>query len=192
GLACVVLVLRLVDLLHRPGRPRLGRLRQRRQDIRGLVEPAALLLRRREHVPDRSPEAERAVADGQDRVGHAAAVVDPRLTHRHGPGSRGHLPFAVVTVAYHQPVPALVALVRMLLDVSSDLDLQRCGEHLPRAVAYDLIQQRATRQPGVAAGADLTGAIGYRGHEAFLPEPARQRRLLINTVCLADHPRGGT
>lgn len=44
-------------------------------------------------------------------------------------------------IAHHQPVPILVAQVRELVDVRGDLGLQRRGQHRPRAIPDDLINQ---------------------------------------------------
>ena len=50
------------------------RFRQRGQHIRRFAEPAALLPGRREHLARRAPEPERAVAGGEHRGGHSAAL----------------------------------------------------------------------------------------------------------------------
>src|SRR5215203_6191524 len=63
------------------------------------------------------------------------------------------------------------------IDVGRDLSLQRRRQHLPGAVANNLIQNRA-RHIG------LGRLLNYLEHWAYLPEPARQRRLLIRTTGL--------
>ena len=50
----------------------MSRFRQRTENIRDLVEPAALLPRGGEHLAQRAPEPQRAVPDRQDRSRQAA------------------------------------------------------------------------------------------------------------------------
>src|SRR6185437_9369865 len=57
-----------------------------------------------------------------------------------GPGE--DLPFAAAAVADDQPMPVLVQLVSVPLDVRGDLGLQRRRQHPLRAVADKFIQQR--------------------------------------------------
>ena len=73
-----------------------------------------------------------------------ALVVDPRSFHRHGARRGQHGPLIVVAVADHQPIPALVDLTGMGIDVGGDLGQQRGREHLPGTVANDSIEQRPT------------------------------------------------
>src|SRR4051794_20641939 len=74
------------------------RLRKRGKDISLLVEPTTLLLRLREDLAQRFPEAQRAVADREDRGAHTAAEavaqqVGPRLVRLAEPvGQRDELP----------------------------------------------------------------------------------------------------
>jgi len=46
-----------------------------------------------------------------------------------------------VAVAHDQPVAVLIEMVGMGIDIGGDLGLQRRREHLPRAIAHDLIEQ---------------------------------------------------
>src|SRR5262249_27182770 len=64
-------VLGVVAFLHRRLCARMRRLRKRSKGIRLLVEPTTLLLRLREDVAQRFPEAQRAVADREDRGARA-------------------------------------------------------------------------------------------------------------------------
>ena len=67
-----------------------------------------------------------------------ALVVDPRGFHRHRTRGGQHLAFAVITIAYHQPIPVLVDLAGMSIDIGGHLGPQRRCEHCPCAVAHDL------------------------------------------------------
>ncbi len=93
--------------------------------------------------------------------------------HRDRTGRRGHLPLGVMTVADHQPTAIGVDLPSMGLDMGGDLGLQRGRQHLPGTITDNLIQQRRA------------GLVGLRtswttvSMRAYLSEPARQRRLLI-------------
>ena len=78
-------------------------------------------------------------------IGVDALVVDPRRGHRHRPRRGQHLPLMVIAVAHHQPATVLVDLVGVGVDIGGDLGLQRRRQHLPGAVADDLIQQRPRR-----------------------------------------------
>ncbi len=78
GLGRTLLVLGVVDLLDRALGRGLGRLRQRVEDVRGLVDPAPLTAGLGEHLVQRVPEAECPVADGQDRAPHAPAGTVPQ------------------------------------------------------------------------------------------------------------------
>jgi hypothetical protein len=72
------------------------------------------------------------------------ATVDPRRGHRHRAGSGQHLTLAVVAIAHHQTPSILIELISELLHIGGDLSLQSRREHLPHAVASDLIKQRST------------------------------------------------
>jgi len=50
----------------------------------------------------------------------------------------------VEAVADHQPVPVLIDLVLVCLDVGGNLGQKRRREHLPRTVAGELVEQRPT------------------------------------------------
>jgi len=93
-------------------------------------------------------------------------VVDPRRPHRHRPRRGQHLAGAVVAVAYHQPIPILVDLTQVGVDVGGNLGLQRRCEHCPCTVTHDLVEQRPAR------GAVLVGCIGvvdYLEHGRTFP-----------------------
>jgi hypothetical protein len=55
----------------------------------------------------------------------------------------------VVAIADHQSTPVVVDLVGELLHIRRHLGLQRRGQHLPRTVTHDLVDQRP--EPGCAA-----------------------------------------
>src|SRR5258705_12633518 len=55
----------------------------------------------------------------------------------------------VVAIADHQSTTVLVDLVGELLHIRRHLGLQRRGQHLPRTVTHDLVDQRP--EPGRAA-----------------------------------------
>ena len=94
-----------------------------------------------------------------------ALVVDPRCSHRHRTCCRGHFTFAMVAVAHDQPMTVLVELVSMCLDIGGNLGLQRRGQHLPRTVANDLIEQRGARRVVVGRGL----VVDYLEHERTFP-----------------------
>ena len=82
--AGVGLVFGVVDLRQSTFRGWVDRLRQRGEDVADLVPPAPLLGGGGEHVADRLPEPERAVADREHRRLHAATLavaqqISPRL-----------------------------------------------------------------------------------------------------------------
>ena len=64
-------------------------------------------------------------------VGVDTLVVDPGRPNRHRTRGRQHLTLAVEAVAYHQPIPVLVDLASMGIDIGGDLGLQRRREHRP-------------------------------------------------------------
>ncbi|BCI81510.1 hypothetical protein MTY66_54210 [Mycolicibacterium sp. TY66] len=72
-------------------------------------------------------------------------VIDPRRGHTHRARRGEHLALAVIAIAHHQPVPVLIKLTGMSLDVGGDLSPQRCGQHLAGTVADNLIEQRPRR-----------------------------------------------
>ena len=78
-----------------------------------------------------------------------ALVVDPRLTDLHRTRRRGHLPRLMEAVADHQPTTVGVDLAAVRLDIGRDLGLQRRRQHLPGAVADNLIEQRRARHVGL-------------------------------------------
>ena len=73
-------------------------------------------------------------------VTHATPIT-PRQTCRSKPPQPT---FPGPCVSDHQPVSVFVELACERLDVGGDLGLQRRGQHLPSAVADDLIEQRPT------------------------------------------------
>ena len=99
-------------------------------------------------------------------LGVDALVVDPRRPHRHRPCGRDHLPLPVVTVAEHQPIPVLVYLTQVGIDVCGDLGLQRSREHCPCTVTHDLIEQRPAR-PAVLVG--RIRVVNYLEHGRTFP-----------------------
>src|SRR6266536_3405072 len=72
GAAGVLAVLGVPDFGEGLLRPGVGGLGQRGEHVADLVEPAALLPGGGEHLPQRRPEPQRAVAGGQDRGAHPA------------------------------------------------------------------------------------------------------------------------
>lgn len=71
-------------------------------------------------------------------------------------------------VADHQPPAVLVDLVPVGLDVGGDLGQQRRREHLPRAVAGQLVEQRPTHgRRDVLLG--LVLLVGYLEHGRTFP-----------------------
>jgi hypothetical protein len=75
------------------------------------------------------------------RVG--APVIDPRRGHLHRPGAGQYLPRLVMPVPHHQAAAAPVPLARERRDISVHLGLQLLGQHPPRALPHDLVDQRA-------------------------------------------------
>ena len=52
----------------------------------------------------------------------------------------------MVAVAHHQPIPVIVDLVDIGIDVGGDLGLQRRREHRPCTFTHDLVEQRPARR----------------------------------------------
>ncbi len=130
--------------------------RQHLRDLRGLARPGRQD-RRREPLP--------LAGDLVD-----ALVVDPGLTHRHRPDRGDDLPRGVEAVAHHQPVAVLVNLTGVGLDVRGDLGQQRRGEHLPGAVAGELVEQRPThRRRGADVLLGLVLLVDYLEHGRAFP-----------------------
>ena len=100
--------------------------------------------------------------------GVGAAVVDPWRDHFDRTGRGEHLPGLVGAVAHRQPAPVLVALTRELGDVGVDLGLQRFGQHPARALADDLVDQRATI--GAAGVIGVGSSRNYGEHGSYLPD----------------------
>ena len=95
-----------------------------------------------------------------------ALVVDPRRVDLDRAGGREHLTRHGVAVAHHQTVAVLVELVGVRVDVGGDLGLQRCGEHPPRALTHEVIDQRHARRRGCWRH---LGVGNYREHGRTLP-----------------------
>ena len=79
-------------------------------------------------------------------LGVDALVVDSWRPHRHRTRRRDHLAGLVVAVTHHQPIPRLVDLAGMGVDVGGHLGLQRRREHRSCTVTHDLIEQRPARR----------------------------------------------
>ncbi len=90
-----------------------------------------------------------------------ALVVDAWGLHLDRPGRGGDLPGLVMAVADHQAAPALLSLVGQLGNVGVDFSLQSGGQHPPRALADDVVDQ----------GAGLGRSIGthYAQHGRAFP-----------------------
>jgi hypothetical protein len=69
---------RLADLGQRRARPGLHRRWQAVEDVGGLVDPVALVAGGREHVAERRPQPQGAVADGDHRRPHPATPEIPQ------------------------------------------------------------------------------------------------------------------
>jgi hypothetical protein len=108
--------------------------RQHLVDLWGLAAP-----RRQDHRGEPLPFAGGLVD---------ALVVDPRCAHLDRTRGGHYLPGVGVPVAHDQAPAALVELVDMRRDVGGDLGLQRRGEHPPRTVADDLVDQRPAGNQG--------------------------------------------
>jgi hypothetical protein len=78
----------------------------------------------------------------------------------------------VGAVAHHQPASVLVALVAELGDVGVHLGLQRLGQHPPRTLADDLVDQR---HPDRAAGVIGVGSSRNYGEHGSYPSDRRWR-----------------
>jgi hypothetical protein len=79
----------------------------------------------------------------------------------------------VVAIADHQSTTVLVDLVGELLHIRRNLGLQRRGQHLPRTVTHDLVDQRP--EPGCAA-VGLLAALDYLEHGNVPSHPALARQ----------------
>ena len=120
-------------------------------------------------------------------IGVDTLVVDPRRGHRHRARGGQHLTPGVGAVADHQPATALIELTGVGIDVGGHLSLQRRGQHLPGAVAHDLIQQRPTT---AVIGVGLIGVVNYGEHGRTFPTSA-STPVLIREPWTSDHPREG-
>ena len=77
------------------------------------------------------------------------------------------------TVAHHQPAPVAVHLTTMSGDIGDDLGLQRRRQHLPGAVADDLIQHRRAGPVG------LRTFLDYFEHEGVPSRTSASTPVLI-------------
>jgi hypothetical protein len=77
-------------------------------------------------------------------------------------------PLDVKSVADYKPTTLLIYLVNVGLDVSSDLGLQRRGQHLPGTIPDDLIQQRRARRRR-AGRVGLAAVTDYLEHRRTSP-----------------------
>jgi hypothetical protein len=75
-------------------------------------------------------------------IGVDTAVVDPRRPNADRPRGGQNVALVVKAIAHHQTPAVLVDLITELVDIGGDLGGQRRREHLPGAVADDLIEQR--------------------------------------------------
>jgi hypothetical protein len=75
-------------------------------------------------------------------------------------------------VAHHQPSTGLVALGDELADVGVHLGLQCLGQHPPRTLPHDVIDQRRRLTQLDTAGAVIARhRLGdYREHGSYLPD----------------------
>jgi hypothetical protein len=125
----------LLPLRGQPSDRRRGQTRCRPEELlEGRAEVAAgqaMQVQQRQHLDHLRRLAR---PRGQDRrgeplplttVGVDTLVVDPGRPHRHRTRRREHLPRLVEAVAYHQPIPALVDLTGMGIDVGANLGVQR-------------------------------------------------------------------
>jgi hypothetical protein len=122
----------------------------------------------RRHHGGRIAEAKPPALPG---VGVGASVVDARGDHLDRAGRGHHLPGLVAAVAHHQTPTGLIALIAEPGDVVLDLGLPCRGQHPPRAVADDLIDQRRAARGGITrVVAAVVGARNYREHGSYLPD----------------------
>ena len=134
--------------------------RQHLGDLRGLAAPG------RQHRG-----GEPAAPPG---VGVDPAVVDPRRDHLDRAGAGQDLPRLMRAVAHHQPTPTLVAVGGKPGDVGVNLRLQSLGQHPPRALAHDLINQR--RRTGRPAALIVPGRSRTTVARVVPSRPALARR----------------
>ena len=100
-------------------------------------------------------------------------VVHPRRFHLHRTRAGHHRARLVVAIADHESTTVLVDLVGELLHIRRHLGLQRRGQHLPRTVTHDLVDQRP--EPGRAA-VGLLAALDYLEHRDVPSRPALARQ----------------
>ena len=158
--------------VQRPLRLPLHALGQRRQYVLGLVHPAALLARAGEDLPERRPEAERPVADGQLGVAHAALAQLPQQLE---PGLRvlavavlhGHEFLAAVGPDAHQHQAAEPVLLKAHVEVHAVRPAVAVADRGEAAPPPALV----LRLPRLAEPAHARG-----GEARLRAEEGRQRR----------------
>jgi hypothetical protein len=95
----------------------------------------------------------------------------------------------VVAVADHQPVPGLVDLVDVGVDIGGDLGLQRRRQHRPGAVTDQLVEHGpADRHRRVDVGLGLF--VDYLEHGRTFPNQ-RANAGPDQSFRTSDHPREG-
>ena len=97
-------------------------------------------------------------------------VVDARGVHGHRARGRGHLTRAVIAVAHHQPPPVRVAVVGEPGAVGVHLGLQRLGQHPPRTLPHEFVNQRRTRGCTSSGTVAAGGIRNYSEHGSYLPD----------------------
>jgi hypothetical protein len=112
------------------------------------------------------------------RVGRGAA--EGAAPHRDRAGGGEDLPFVVVAVAHHQPVPAAVDLVSELLDRGGDLGCNAAAS-IFRAASRTIssINDRVAASSPASRGPAI--AVVYREHGTYLP--ARRCRARLDQTC---------
>ena len=130
--------------------------RQHRLDPRGLARP------RRQ---DRRREPKPITGFRIDTL-----VVDARRVHSHRARAGGHLARLMVAVAHHQPPPVLVALVGESGAVGVHFGLQRLGQHPPRALPDEVVDQRRPRGRRSRRTIAVSSIRNYSEHGSYLPD----------------------
>ncbi len=185
------LVLGAPDLRQGLLRARMRGLRQRRENVRGLVEPAAALPGLGEHLAQRAPEPQRPVADGQHRGAHAAAgavaqQVRPRLRGLPVPVSQGDELLAAIGADpdHHQQAQLVLLQPDVHVDpVGPQVDVVHAGQ-VPGGEGA-LLGLPGLGQPGDHRRRQPGGRaqeLAQRGHEV----PGRQAMQVQQRQHLGD------
>ena len=140
--------------------------RQHLLNLRGLARPRRQD-RRREPVPLTGFRVD-------------TAVVDPRRVHRHRARAGGHLARFVVAVAHHQPPPVLVALIGESGAVGVHFGPQRLGQHPPRALPDEFVDQRRPRGCPSSRTVAVNSIRNYSEHGSYLPDQRYRAGLAWN------------